>query len=409
MMSIGKLAGGPGAGRYYIDQVAQGREDYYAGEGEAAGVWIGTGAAWLGLTGEVGEEGLTRLLEGRDPASGLLLRQARSSSPVAGFDLTFRAPKSVSVVFGVAEPDVARRVIRAHEQAVGQALGYLEREACWTRRGAGGVIRLPGRGFVAAAFRHRSSRAGDPLLHTHVVVANATQAADGRWTALDGRELYRHAKTAGYLYQAVLRAELSRELGLRWQPVEHGTADLEGVPRRVIEHFSQRRAEILELMASRGETSARAAQVATLETRRGKDYGVPVERLREQWRARAAEHGLDRAALNRVLRPRPAAPCRPGRPGRAPGRAGWAHARPLDVHASRRAAGVRRARARRRDRREHRVERGRVPGARGDRRARAGGRRAPLQHARAAAARAHARSSARSGRARRQPWRPRAR
>ena len=69
MMSIGKLAGGPGAGRYYIDQVAQGREDYYAGEGEgeAAGVWIGTGAAWLGLSGEVGEEGLGRLLEGRDP------------------------------------------------------------------------------------------------------------------------------------------------------------------------------------------------------------------------------------------------------------------------------------------------------------------------------------------------------
>ena len=66
MMSIGKLAGGPGAGRYYIDQVAQGREDYYTGEGEAAGVWIGTGAAWLGLTGEVGEEGLARLLEGRD-------------------------------------------------------------------------------------------------------------------------------------------------------------------------------------------------------------------------------------------------------------------------------------------------------------------------------------------------------
>ena len=165
------------------------------------------------------------------------------------------------------------------------------------------MVRLPGRGFVAAAFRHRSSRAGDPLLHTHVVVANATQAADGRWTALDGRELYRHAKTAGYLYQAVLRAELTRELGLRWQPVEHGTADIDGVPRRVIEHFSQRRAEILELMGSRGESSARAAQVATLETRRGKDYGVPVERLREQWRARAAEHGLDRAALNRVLRP----------------------------------------------------------------------------------------------------------
>src|SRR5215208_2164218 len=99
MMSIGKLAAGPGAGRYYIDQVAQGREDYYAGEGEAAGVWMGTGAASLELSGEVGENGLARLLDGRDPVSGLLLRRAQSSSPVAGFDLTFRAPKSVSVLF----------------------------------------------------------------------------------------------------------------------------------------------------------------------------------------------------------------------------------------------------------------------------------------------------------------------
>ena len=304
MMSIGKLAGGPGAGRYYIDQVAQGREDYYAGEGEAAGVWMGTGAAGLGLTGEVDDEGLARLLSGHDPGSGLLLRPVRSSSPVAGFDLTLRAPKSVSVLFGVAEPEVAQRIVSAHEEAVAQAFGYLEREACWTRRGAGGSMRLPGRGFVAAAFGHRSSRAGDPLLHTHVVVANATQAADGRWTALDGRELYRHAKTAGFLYQAALRAELSRELGLRWQPVVHGSADVEGVPRRVIEHFSQRRAEVLELMAKRGESSARAAQVATLESRRRKEYGVRVDRLREQWRARAAEHGLDCAGLGRVLRPR---------------------------------------------------------------------------------------------------------
>jgi hypothetical protein len=160
---------------------------------------------------------------------------------------------------------------------------------------------------VAAAFRHRSSRAGDPLLHTHVVVANATQGEDGRWTALDGRELYRHAKAAGYLYQAALRAELARELGVRWRAVEHGTADVEGVPRGVIEHFSQRRAEILELMASRGESSARAAQVATLETRRRKEYGVPVNRLRVEWRARAAEHGLDATTLQRVVWQRPAA------------------------------------------------------------------------------------------------------
>ena len=79
MMSIGKLAAGTGAGGYHIDQVAQGREDYYAGEGDAAGMWIGLGAASLGLSGQVREQGLARLLDGCDPASGLLLRPARSS------------------------------------------------------------------------------------------------------------------------------------------------------------------------------------------------------------------------------------------------------------------------------------------------------------------------------------------
>lgn len=285
MLTIGKLAAGPRAGRYYVDQVARGREDYYAGEGEAPGTWIGSGARSLGLSGDVSECGIVQLLQARDPATGEPLRRPLASGAVAGFDLALRAPKSVSVLFGVAEPAVVREIVHAHEAAVAQALGYMEREACRARRGHGGVMQIEGRGFVAAAFRHRSSRAGDPLLHTHVVVANATQATDGRWTALDGRMLYRHSKTAGYLYQAALRAELSERLQLRWTAVERGTADVAGVPRRVIEHFSRRRAEILEHMAARSESSARAAQVATLETRRRKEYGVPVDRLRAQCRS----------------------------------------------------------------------------------------------------------------------------
>jgi len=88
----------------------------------------------------------------------------------------------------------------------------MEREACRARRGRGGAIVVQGQGYIAAAFRHRASRAGDPLLHTHVVVANATRAADGRWTALHGQLLYRHAKTVGFLYQSVLRAELTERL-----------------------------------------------------------------------------------------------------------------------------------------------------------------------------------------------------
>jgi len=91
---------------------------------------------------------------------------------VAGFDLTFRAPKSVSVLWGVADPAVARELGAAHDAAVDAALGYVEREACWGRRGAGGVVQVRGGGLVAAAFRYRASRDGDPLLHTHVVTGN---------------------------------------------------------------------------------------------------------------------------------------------------------------------------------------------------------------------------------------------
>ena len=137
-------------------------------------------------------------------------------------------PKSVSVLWGIADPETVAQLGEAHDAAVDAALGYVEREACWARRGAGGAVQVRGRGLVAAAFRHRASRAGDPLLHTHVVAGNLTLGPDGRWTALDARHLYRHAKTAGYLYQAQLRREVTERLGLSWGPVANGTADIEG-------------------------------------------------------------------------------------------------------------------------------------------------------------------------------------
>ena len=119
----------------------------------------------------------------------------------AGFDLTFSAPKSVSVLFGVGDDEMRAAIQDAHDQAVREALGYVEREAGVTRRGAGGAAAIAGRGLIAAAFRHRTSRAGDPQLHTHVLVANLVLGADGRWSTLDGRRIYAHAKTAGYLYE----------------------------------------------------------------------------------------------------------------------------------------------------------------------------------------------------------------
>ena len=296
MLNIGKL--GAGRAGYYLS-LATGVEDYYTGHGEAPGRWFGHGADLLGLAGTVDAADLTAILEGRRPGSDERLTRTK----VPGFDLTFRAPKSVSVLYALGDPDtVTAAVVEAHEAAVEAAIGYLEREACVTRRRVDGeVTGFAGEGFVAAGFRHRTSRAGDPTLHTHVLVANLTRTPDGRWGALDGRHIYRHALTAGYLYQAQLRAELTRRIGVEWGPIANGCADVAGIPDQVLREFSTRRAEILERMEDRGQWSARAAQAATLDTRRAKDYQVTASQLRDDWTLRAEGLGWGPLRLQELI------------------------------------------------------------------------------------------------------------
>jgi conjugative relaxase-like TrwC/TraI family protein len=294
MHSIGKL--GAGQESYYLEKVAEGAEDYYSGEGEAEGYWVGTAATMLGLDGRVEGEQLTAMLTGNSPVDGepLGLRAVGGRGPVPGFDLTFSAPKSVSLTWALGGGGTGAEVIAAHRASVEAALSYLERSACLTRRGAAAEF-VPGWGFLAAAYRHRSSRAGDPQLHTHVLVANATIGPDGRWTRLYHPALYEHAKAAGYIYEAHLRDELTSRLGVRWQEVRNGIAEIEGFGPEELRAFSTRRAEIL---AAAGEgASAREMQIATLTTRKAKDRDLTEESLREAWRAKAAEVGLTREAI----------------------------------------------------------------------------------------------------------------
>jgi conjugative relaxase-like TrwC/TraI family protein len=302
MLSIGKLA--TGQADYYLEQatgridratsVASGVEDYYVEGIEPDGVWIGAGAGRLGAAGRVSADGLRQVLEGRKPVAGEPLGR-HAATRVPGFDVTFSAPKSVSVLLGIGDDALRTTIRRAHETAVRDAFGYLAGQAAVARRGPAGRISVRGHGFVAAAFRHRTSRAGDPQLHTHVVVANLVQADDGRWSALDSRRLYAHAKTAGYLYEARLRAELTRDLGVAWTPVRNGIADVAGVPRQVLQAFSRRRAQIEQELARRGQSGPRAAQAAALQTRRRKDHDVDPAALEGDWCERAAELGLPRA------------------------------------------------------------------------------------------------------------------
>jgi conjugative relaxase-like TrwC/TraI family protein len=297
MLSIGKM--GAGQEGYYLDKVAKGAEDYYSGEGEAEGYWLGDAADDLGLQGKVDPDQLVAMLTGTNPASGEPFgMQHVADGPVPGFDLTFSAPKSVSLLWALGGSPLGAEVKEAHAAAVDAALGYMQREACWTRRGRGGREFLRGDGFLAAGYVHRSSRAGDPQLHTHVLVANAT-FAEGRWTRLYHPAIYEHAKAAGYIYEAHLRDELTRRLGVRWKEVANGIAEIRGFDPDHLRAFSTRRQQILE--AAGEGASARARQIATLATRQAKDRDLTTESLRDLWRQKAEEIGLDRESIRATL------------------------------------------------------------------------------------------------------------
>jgi conjugative relaxase-like TrwC/TraI family protein len=211
-------------------------------------------------------------------------------------------PKSVSLLHALGDEETRLAITQAHLTAWQAALSYLEDEACVLRRGKNGIVREHGGGFVAAAFQHRTSRAEDPHLHTHVIVANmAKSPSDGEWRALDGEAILKtYRLAAGYLYEAQLRHELSRSLGLEWAAPEKGWAELRDVPRTVIDAFSRRRTQIVERMAEQNTTGFHAAKVAAVATRERKE-SIDLPRLRQEWLARAAEHGLGGQELQHLI------------------------------------------------------------------------------------------------------------
>jgi conjugative relaxase-like TrwC/TraI family protein len=305
VLTIGKLGASSDQLGYYEQQVAQGMEDYFSGRGEAPGRWAGAGATVLGVAGQVDRDGFLRAMNGCDPRTAERLKPEHGRTKVAAFDLTFSAPKSVSVLFAIADDQIGGMLLEAHERAVSAAFSYVEREACFTRRGRNGLHRVRGDGFVGAAYRHRLSRAGDPQLHTHVVVANMTRA-DGRWTSLEAHGLYEHKSAAGALYRAVLRAEVRDRLGwVWWRSSGRGLFEIDGVPQAVLREFSRRRVEIEERAREltgvpASSLSRERLQGIALATRKAKVYGVDGARWQEEARARAAEHGLGQRELDRL-------------------------------------------------------------------------------------------------------------
>lgn len=236
----------------------------------------------------------------------------------AGIDLTVSAPKSVSVLWAAAGTDDARHVRRAHQAGVTAALEYLQAEASHGLRGHQGdgqrAARIATEGLIAAAFEHRTSRAGDPQIHTHLVIPNLVHGTDGKWTAVDSRTVFRHALTASHVYHAVLRSELTARLGVRWGPVRRGIAEIDGIDRALRRQFSTRRNQITSALARTGRSGPAAAQQACLTTRPAKTRAVTdVVGLRQRWASQLRDLGHDpRQLLRGVLhQTRPPAPVDP--------------------------------------------------------------------------------------------------
>ena len=334
-MSIRRITLGSGF-RYLMSSVARmdqagpatGLAAYYAAEGTPQGQFLGAGLAGLdggrGVSAGsvVSEEALWRMLGMlQDPASGEALGRrppaTRSASidrvgrlrpapkTVAGFDLTFSAPKSVSVAWALADQVTRARIHAAHRRALGFVIEYAEREVIETRVGAGGAVCDPVRGVVSAAFDHWDSRAGDPQLHTHLVVLNRVQSAvDGQWRTLDSKGLFRAAVMLSELYNGVLADELTLELGWGWEPETRARSaevkwEVAGVSKDLRAHFSSRSSAIEaakdalveEYVAAHGQPPSlpqvlRMRQQATLATRPGKQH-QSLRDLVTGWRRRA--------------------------------------------------------------------------------------------------------------------------
>ena len=329
---------------------------YYGGEGTPPGMWMGDGLRSFGAGlifegAEVTEEQLQLLVgQGRDPLTGEALgraypvyRSARDTASteekrgldplfvgdatapasfanddpssrrraVAGYDFTFSIPKSASVLWGIADARTQARIVHAHHAAVAEALAYLEREAASTRTGAtardGAVAQVGVTGVIATAFDHFDSRAGDPHLHTHVVISNKVKTAlDGKWRSLDGRPMHAIVVALSELHEAVFADALTRELGVTWERRERGRDRhpawaISSVPDELVAEFSTKSRHIdvetdrlIDQFVNRNGyrpspvTITKLRAQATLTTRPAKHVRSLAE-LTEGWRARATQ------------------------------------------------------------------------------------------------------------------------
>ena len=296
MLTITKLRGA----EYLIASVADGMEDYYMGVGEAPGVWTGHWSEELGLAGVVEADALRALVTGHDPKTGTALLAGHRDRKVRAVDVTLSVPKSVSVLWAFGSPETSSVVSIAVADATHTALGFLEERAALARVQHGGVRRrVATGGFAVATFAHRTSRAGDPQLHTHCLIPNVVRRADGQCVAFDANPLHVWAKATGTVFLNELERILTDRLGVEWGPDRNGSRELIGFSREQLRAFSKRTTAIETHLEAAGEVvfdskaqRMRADDHASITTRDKKDRELTPERLRDRWHDEANAVGL---------------------------------------------------------------------------------------------------------------------
>lgn len=266
-------------------------EDYYSqNNGGTPSVWVGAGADALGLEGlSVQREEILALLQGFHPRSGDALLKNAGPDRRYGYDLTFSAPKSVSVTWGIADRELKDAISAAHDAAVAATLRHLESHLPIARRGHAGESRETAR-ILAGVYSHASSREQDPQMHSHALLMNLAQRQDGSWGAIESWEIYRHKMALGALYRALLAHRL-QQLGFGIE-ADRDSFRISGFSEDAEREFSRRRSQIEALLKANGRISAQSATLATLSSRKRKEV-IDRAILAADWRERAVQYGLD--------------------------------------------------------------------------------------------------------------------
>jgi len=285
--SIASVSSASGAANYFAKDDF--KDNYYTADGaNELSAWGGAGAEALGLEGDVTKDAFEQILSGVLPSGEGV---AQVDNRRNGVDLTFSAPKSVSVMAYVAGD---KRVLAANMVAVQKTMAWVEKNLAEGRKDVEGrKVPVPTGKLVYALFQHDTSRALDPQAHVHAVVANLTQMPDGKWQALHADKIWSNNATIGAIYHSYLRVGLEK-LGYQLElKGKHGTFEISGVPKAIVDAFSQRREAILEKAAELGIVSAKGRDGITTNTRDPKLNVDDRDDLLKGWIDKAAALGFD--------------------------------------------------------------------------------------------------------------------